>query len=96
VPNCLSVPVTLAYICSLDPRLSLRFGKSVGTNSRNAAGLPVIALSRSVHPMPCFNSPSSVPDFEYVICGVYLDGEHLGYCRNLIGSKVNNHFRCDK
>lgn len=45
--------------------------------------------------MPRFNPPSSVPNFEYVVRGVFLNAEDMGNSRNLIYPKVNNHIHCD-
>ena len=91
LPNCLSVPVTLAYMCSLCRWLGPGLGKSQGVNSRNAVSLSVIALRRSVDPVSSLDPPGSVPKVVYVICRVYLDTKDMGNGCNLVHPGVNNH-----
>ena len=46
--------------------------------------------------MSSFNPSSSIPNFEYVIRGVYLDIENMGNGCNLVYLKLNDHLPRDR
>jgi len=74
------------------PLISQQSEKVIEINTRNTISLSLIALRRSVHPMPSFDPPGSVSKFVNVVRRVHLNIQDMDYGRNLVHPKAINHF----